>query len=128
MNDTRERLSNTGNIYQGSAKRVLCVCSAGLLRSPTAANVLHLHWGYNTRSCGASPHYALIMLDEVLLTWAQEVVCMDEDMGEQVGRMLERLGMDKPIRNLCIKDCYGWDDHTLRERIKDAYEAFEELP
>ena len=34
------RLANTQNKYQGKYKKVLCVCSAGLLRSPTAALVL----------------------------------------------------------------------------------------
>ncbi len=38
----RNRWGNIDNPYQGSAKKVLCVCSAGMLRSPTAANVLYV--------------------------------------------------------------------------------------
>ena len=53
MNSNYNRLGNSRNIYQGKDKRVLCVCSAGLLRSPTAANVLHKEFGYNTRACGS---------------------------------------------------------------------------
>ena len=126
MNDLHDRLANTNNKWQGGAKRVLCVCSAGLLRSPTAANVLHQHWGHNTRSCGTSPDYALIELDEVLLTWAQEVVCMDAEQQGVIGVRLDGLDLERPVRVLGIKDCFGWDDHTLRESIKDAYAAFEE--
>ena len=129
MNDTRERLSNTSNPWQGSAKRVLCVCSAGLLRSPTAANVIHQHWGHNTRSCGTSSFYALIVVDEVLLTWAQEVVCMDRGQESVLQAHMDRMWGEcrrKPIRVLDIPDNSGWNDHGLRELIKDAYEAFEE--
>ena len=46
------RMWNVSNPWQGDAKRVLCVCSAGLLRSPTAAKVLYDEYGYNTRAAG----------------------------------------------------------------------------
>ncbi len=68
------RLGNCNNSYQGEAKRVLCVCSAGLLRSPTAAFVLsNSPWNYNTRAAGLTPQFALIPVDKVLLTWSQEI-------------------------------------------------------
>jgi predicted protein tyrosine phosphatase len=35
MSDLMNRLGNCKNYHQGKFKRVLCVCSAGLLRSPT---------------------------------------------------------------------------------------------
>lgn len=50
------RIANASNKFQGSYKRVLCVCSAGLLRSPTAALVLSKDpYNFNTRACGAVP-------------------------------------------------------------------------
>ena len=131
MNDLHDRLANTHNKWQGSAKRVLCVCSAGLLRSPTAANVLHDVWGHNTRSCGTSSFYALVVVDEVLLTWAQEVVCMDRGQESELQAHMDRAwgeGKRKPIRVLGVNDSFGWDDHTLREQIKDAYASFEAAP
>ena len=69
----------TGNPYQGAYKRVLCVCSAGILRSATAALVLSKEpFNYNTRSAGVE-HYALIPITEVLLAWADEVICMTKE-------------------------------------------------
>lgn len=72
------QLANTKNSFQGDSKRVLCVCSAGLLRSPTAAHVLAVHYGYNTRAAGCREEYALIPVSQALLHWADEVVFMEE--------------------------------------------------
>ena len=63
---TMNKLHNLRNPFQGEAKKVLCVCSAGLLRSPTAAIILQRDYGFNTRSCGINPDYALIDFDEIL--------------------------------------------------------------
>ena len=73
------RLHNTRNPNQGKAKKVLCVCSAGLLRSPTLAWVLSNEpFNFNTRAVGTSNDYALIVLDEVQLQWADAVVFVDD--------------------------------------------------
>jgi predicted protein tyrosine phosphatase len=76
---TFNRLHNMRNPNQGGAKKVLCVCSAGLLRSPTLAWILSNEpFNYNTRAVGTSSEYALIVLDEVQLQWADAVVFVDE--------------------------------------------------
>ena len=41
------------NPYQGDRRRILFVCSAGLLRSPTGAHVGSVR-GYNTRAAGSN--------------------------------------------------------------------------
>lgn len=77
---TFNRLHNMKNPHQGSNKKVLCVCSAGLLRSPTLAWILSNEpFNFNTRAVGTSSEYALIVLDEVQLQWADAVVFVDED-------------------------------------------------
>jgi predicted protein tyrosine phosphatase len=89
----KNRLYNCKNPYQGNYKKVLTVCSAGLLRSPTIAWVLSQDpWNYNTRSCGVHD-YALIMLDDVLLTWADEIVVVDDEKAYMVKEHLDRLGL-----------------------------------
>lgn len=75
---SRNQLANTRNEFQGPAKKVLCVCSAGLLRSPTMAHVLANRMGYNTRACGTSQEYALIPVTEALLFWADEIHVVKE--------------------------------------------------
>jgi predicted protein tyrosine phosphatase len=68
------------NPNQGKAKKVLCVCSAGLLRSPTLAWILSNEpFNYNTRAAGTASDYALIVLDEVQLQWADAVVFVDDN-------------------------------------------------
>ena len=70
------------NIYQGQARRVLFVCSAGLLRSATAANYFGSK-GWNTRACG-SEDYALIPVSVNLLVWAHRIYFMGKRNLESV--------------------------------------------
>lgn len=79
------RLANTKNQYQGTRKKVLAVCSAGLLRSPTIAWILSNEpFNFNTRACGITSEYALIPLDEVLVTWADEIVVVEDWMKDVI--------------------------------------------
>lgn len=112
------RVYNITNPYQGKAKKVLCVCSAGLLRSPTAANVLHKEFGYNTRAVGTSSEYALIPIEDVHILWADEVVVMSGDQEEYV----KSTGVKyKELINLNIPDQYGFMDIELQDLISKRY-------
>ncbi len=113
---SKNRMANCHNKYQGSIKKVLCVCSAGLLRSPTAANVLHRELGYNTRAAGLSEDFALIYADDVLLEWCDEIVVMSEKAKEEL-----ELRTSKPIVNLDILDQYGYMDEELQIEILEKY-------
>lgn len=114
------RLANCHNRFQGEAKRVLCVCSAGLLRSPTAAVVLSQEpYNYNTRAAGLVPEFALIPVDNVLLEWADEIVCMTDD---QAGELSIIVPDGKRIVSLDIEDNYGYRDPELIRLIKEKYE------
>ena len=122
------RLGNARNPYQTNAKRVLCVCSAGLLRSPTAANVLHREFGFNTRSAGYSQEYALIPVDEVLLAWADEIVCVEPSVEKGVMNFVTnhtKLDPDfirENITTLNIPDQYPWGAVELQEAILQQYQ------
>jgi len=114
------RIWNVKNPFQGSYKRVLCVCSAGLLRSPTMAYVLSQEpYNYNTRAAGLDVGFALIPVDDVLLTWADMVVCSTE---EQFRRLKEMT--DKEIINLNLPDMFNYRDPKLIKMIKDRMEHF----
>jgi predicted protein tyrosine phosphatase len=114
------RLANCGNRFQGPSKRVLCVCSAGLLRSPTAAWVLSNEpYNFNTRAAGLVPEFALIPVDDVLLNWADEVVVMDLKQAETVRLLLGDL--ETPIIVLDIPDNFSYRDPDLIDAIKKSY-------
>lgn len=111
------RLSNTHNQFQGKYKKVLCVCSAGLLRSPTAALVLSKEpYNYNTRAAGLSKDFALVIVDDFLLEWADEVVCMTLDQYDDLAGRTK-----KPILCLSIEDDFVYRDPDLMELIKCNY-------
>ena len=117
------RLANATNLFQGKYKRVLCVCSAGLLRSPTAALVLSQEpYNYNTRATGLTKEFALVPVDQVLLHWADEIVCMGPDQARELASRLREIKETKPIFNLNIDDCYEYRDPELVEQIKAAYD------
>lgn len=113
------RLANCHNQFQGKFMRVLCVCSAGLLRSPTAAFVLSQEpFNFNTRAAGLTKEFALIPVDEVLLNWADEVVCMNAEQKKQLEDMIKD---GTSVINLDIEDNYRYRDPELIEKIKQAY-------
>lgn len=113
------RLGNTKNQFQGPFKRVLCVCSAGVLRSPTAAFVLsNSPYDFNTRAAGVISEFALILVDSVLMAWADEIVCME---AEQKEILLDRFKIEKPIIVLGISDSYEYRNKELMTLIALKY-------
>lgn len=122
---TMNRIGNAGNRYQGDFKRVLCVCSAGLLRSPTAALVLSQDpFNFNTRAVGVSQEYALVPIEQVHLHWADEIVTMEVAHSLMVESLLEKTYKDvKPrIVQLDIPDEFAYRDPRLMDLIKQNYE------
>lgn len=125
----RNQLSNVSNIYQTDTKRVLCVCSAGLLRSPTLANVLHQEFGYNTRACGTSQDYALIPITEALIAWADEIVFVDKNARgdieyvDQDEELLQSYGTK--VLTLDIPDEYNWNHNELRQACLEQYKQLQ---
>jgi predicted protein tyrosine phosphatase len=112
------RLENCHNRWQGGFKKVLCVCSAGLLRSPTTAFVLSQEpYNFNTRCAGLTNEFALIPVDEVLLEWADEIVCMELKQK----RVLEKM-TKKPVVCLNIEDSFAYRDPILMSLIKKQYD------
>jgi len=106
-------LWNCKNPNQGVFKKVLCVCSAGLLRSPTIAWVMGNN-GYNTRACGVHD-YALIEIDEVLLEWADLIVCANTDIFDIVTRKTH----NKDIADLKLPDQFEYREPTLVRLIEE---------
>jgi predicted protein tyrosine phosphatase len=120
----RNQLGVIFNSYQGQYKKVLTVCSAGCLRSPTAAHILSGEpWNFNTRCAGTSQEYAIIPVTEALIVWADVIVVMDSDMVKHINEMQNKLatefagGMNeyeyKQVINLDIEDNYAYRDPEL---------------
>jgi predicted protein tyrosine phosphatase len=109
------------NPFQGEAKRVLTVCSASALRSPTAAIVLNQEYGYNTKAAGVSLEYAIVPVTGRLLTWCNEIVVMESWQAHEIEAMLEVMHIDRPVICLNIDDNYSYMQPELVERIKQHY-------
>ena len=111
-------LWNCKNPYQGKYKKVLTVCSAGLLRSPTIAWYLQSVSDWNCRAAGLHD-YALIQVDDVLIEWADMIICADVDKYNLLKSSFgDRLG-DKPVYNFNIPDVYQYKEPELIEIIQN---------
>lgn len=105
------------NSAQGEYKKVLCVCSANCLRSPSAAIVLaNPPFNFNTRSAGLDTGLAVVPVTETLIEWADEIVCMDIDHENKLRKMT-----DKPIIRMDIPDVYNYRDPELMRIIAERY-------
>lgn len=111
-------MHNVNNYCQGGFKRILCVCSAGLLRSPTLALVLS-EMGHNTRAAGSVRNFALIPVDDVLVEWAQEIVFVNK---ENYDDCRHRFNLEiTRVVILDIPDIYNYRDKALMEICKEQY-------
>lgn len=128
----RNQLGVIFNAYQGKHKKVLTVCSAGCLRSPTAAHILSGEpWNFNTRCAGTSEEYAIIPVTDALIAWADVILVMDSDQQHYINQRQHRIFNDldnwaydfeyKQVINLEIEDNYNYRNPTLVDIMKAKF-------
>lgn len=128
----RNQLGVIFNAYQGKHKKVLTVCSAGCLRSPTAAHILSGEpWNFNTRCAGTSEEYAIIPVTDALIAWADVILVMDSDQQHYINQRQHRIFNDldnwaydfeyKQVINLEIEDDYNYRNPTLVDIMKAKF-------
>lgn len=121
LKGTLNQLYNIHNSFQGNTKKVLTVCSAGLLRSATLQNFLIKEYGYNVRNCGTEESYALIPISEALVLWADEIVFVNKQNYEIVKEDLVRLKVVDKCKVLDIPDMYSFNSPELIEICREQY-------
>lgn len=108
------------NPYQGPDKKVVFICSMGILRSATGARI-YAH-KYNTRTAGTYSD-ALIPLSEKLIAWADELVFVNrENYDFMERRMDDKLLEELSIKVLNIPDCYEHMHPKLILAFDEQYE------
>lgn len=124
------RLHNSTNPYQGTVRKVLCLCSAGLLRSPTAAVVLSQEpYNFNTRAAGVSKDFALVPVDEVLVHWADEIVCVEKSVYNALMKIHgDDINPGTIIKVLNLPDNFMYRDPELVTLIKEQYNDAQPVP
>jgi predicted protein tyrosine phosphatase len=126
MNVSKNRLWNVKNPNQGEAVKVLCVCSAGLLRSPTIARWLCRNFdNVNPRACGTSESYALIPVDRAMIEWSDIVICADSDHYEFMTMTCNYADIERPLFNLQIPDDFNFGSPDLEAMIAIRVEELE---
>lgn len=114
------------NPYQGNDKKVVFVCSMGILRSATGARIYGRK--YNTRTAGTWDE-ALIPLSENLIIWADELVFVNEHNYEGALHKFEYdenlyITITDKAKVLDIPDYY---EHMHPELIKAFEEQYERI-
>ena len=102
------------NPWQGKELRLLFVCSVGMLRSPSFADVATSK-GYNARSCGSDVRFALIPISANLVYWADKIVFINTENYRQAKVNLEEYAglIDKKAVVLDIEDDFERNDPWL---------------
>lgn len=118
---TKNQLHNIDNPHQGEAKKVLTVCSAGLLRSATLQNFLIKEYGYNVRNCGTEESYALIPISEALMMWADEIVFVNQENFRAIALTIADINIGHKCYVLDIPDQYSFNDPELLKICKEQY-------
>jgi predicted protein tyrosine phosphatase len=122
---TRNQLMNISNQFQGNSPRVLFICSAGLLRSATAAHIFSADpYLWNTRTAGIDHAFSLNPVTEALLCWADYIFTMDTQQKNSIAMLFK----DSPvlaqilerITVLNIPDIYPYRDPELIELLKST--------
>jgi predicted protein tyrosine phosphatase len=65
--------------------------------------------------------HALIPIDQVLIAWADEIVCMTR---EQEDRLRQLVAIGTPIINLNIPDSFAYRDKHLAKLIRTNYNKY----
>ena len=108
------------NPYQGNDKRVVFVCSMGILRSATAAR-LYAH-KHNTRAAGTD-NDALVQLSPTLIAWADEIVFVNDRNFQMFKNSVdENLLAGLNIKVLDIPDVYEHMHPEMVEEFRKQYE------
>jgi predicted protein tyrosine phosphatase len=127
MKASLNQLANVKNSYQGNYPRVLFLCSAGLLRSATAAHMFSAApYQWNTRTAGTNAEYALNVVSEALLYWADHIICMEmehlRNTEKLIGIELVDLYRHK-ISTLAIPDIYPYRHPELIALLEQPVRA-----
>jgi predicted protein tyrosine phosphatase len=129
---TKNQIANVNNMFQGTAPRVLFLCSAGLLRSPTAAKIFSSDpYNWNTRAAGVSVEYALIPVSLPLLFWADKIVLMEQEHYDTLYRLfhvrIDKLVKEKGEDYLNVLDIPDNFEYNAGELVKYLVDGVESL-
>jgi len=103
---------------QGAHKRVLFVCSGGMLRSATSAQFMSALGDWNTRNAGTMPS-ALPPVHANLVEWAEIIYCMEDHHAEFMAE--EFPWAQAKIRTLDIPDQYFYRDPKLIQLLHEKF-------
>lgn len=95
------------------AKNILCICTAGQQRSPTAARLLREKFGFNARFAGIHSR-ATQPVSQEMIDWADEIIAMNENQDGHKTFLEENFTVgDTPIHVFGIPDRFLRDDPKL---------------
>jgi len=115
----RPHLGSLNLAAQGSHKRVLFVCSGGMLRSATSAHFMAAVGDWNTRNCGTMSS-ALPPMHANLMEWAEVIYCMESEHAQAVTNQFP--WAQAKVKVLNIKDKYFYRDPALINLLHEIFE------
>jgi protein-tyrosine phosphatase len=105
---------------QGNFKRVVFVCTGGMLRSATAAQWAASALDWNTRSCGTRDS-ALPPAHANLMEWADVIYCMEDH--HRASLVSQFPWAEQKIQVLNIPDLFEYRHPTLVTMLERHFAA-----
>jgi predicted protein tyrosine phosphatase len=84
-------------------------------------------YNFNCRAVGIDEGHALIPVDDVLLHWADEIVCAEYRHKDYIVGCLQLLGIKTKVINLNLPDEYDYRDPQLMRIIAERYDSDKSL-
>jgi predicted protein tyrosine phosphatase len=97
--------------------KILFVCTANKLRSPTAQEVFSRRADLEVRSAGLDPQ-APSYLDEEMIAWADKIYVMEDHHRDKIRKKYSKVLARKPVITLGIPDEYEFMQPELIAILK----------
>jgi predicted protein tyrosine phosphatase len=107
----------------GTSRKVLFVCTANKLRSPTAEAIFKSRLDLMVKSAGTS-RTSPSMLTREHIEWADLIFVMEEEHRKFIRRKFYNLARTKHLHCLEIEDVYEFMDPNLIQVLTDRLNRF----
>lgn len=103
--------------------KVLFVCTANRLRSPTAEAIFKDRPGFEVRSAGLDPHCPNPLSTD-MINWAECIFVMEAQQREKIRKRYRKILGDRRVYTLGIPDEYEFMQPELVESLKERAGSF----
>lgn len=104
-------------------EKILFVCNANRLRSPTAEKIYKKRKDISVKSAGLFSD-AFVTVSQDIVDWADLIFVMEKNQQNKIIKKFKNVYNKKPVINLNISDDYEYMEPTLIELLSHKLSRF----